>query len=259
MFPNRDRLDRYVEAGLIAGSGPGAALVGYPKADALVDGSLDRDAIFADLRLDPTLPTVIYAPTWSPHSSLNAIGEEIIEGLAAAGYQVIAKLHDRSYDRETRGSGGIDWAARLDRYRHHPLVRVRQDADATPLLFACDALVTDHSSIGFEYMLLDRPIVVVDRPELLQHSRISPDKVRRLRAATDVVRTADEVREAVTYALAHPWRHSPERRATAEALFYCAGTATDRAVTVLYELLDLDAPAALGEATATPAVFEAVS
>ncbi len=258
MFPNQDRLDRYVDAGLVARDGGAAALVGYPKADALVDGSLDRTHILAALELDPTRPVVMYAPTWSPHSSLNDMGEEIIEGLAGAGYQVIVKLHDRSYDRQARGSGGIDWSRRLDGYHGHPLVRVRQDADATPLLFVSDALVTDHSSIGFEFMLLNRPLVVVDCPELLRHSKISTDKVHRLRAAADVVTGAAEVAAAVSLGLAHPWRHAEARRATADALFYGAGTATRRAVSILYDLLGLAAPAA-AEGAGAHAVVEAAS
>ena len=31
MFPNRDRLQRYAEAGLIDGDSPQAALIGYPR------------------------------------------------------------------------------------------------------------------------------------------------------------------------------------------------------------------------------------
>jgi glycosyltransferase involved in cell wall biosynthesis len=242
MFPNEDRLRRYVDAGLVAADGRAAALVGYPKADALVDGSLDRETICAALRLDPRRPTVIYAPTWSPHSSLNVSGETIIDGLAAAGYQVIVKLHDRSYDRLPRGSGGVDWEARLARYHDHPRVRVPRRADATPLLFASDAMVTDHSSIGFEFLLLDRPLVIVDCPALIEHADINPEKVAQLRACADVVADAREVPQVVGNALADAWRHASARRSTADALFYDAGNATGRAVGLLYELLDLPGP-----------------
>jgi CDP-Glycerol:Poly(glycerophosphate) glycerophosphotransferase len=242
MFPNPDRLRRYVEAGLVPADGTRAALIGYPKADALVDGSLDRRTICESLGLDATRPVLLYAPTWSPYSSLNIQGERIIDALATAGHQLVVKLHDRSYDLEPRASGGIDWDRRLSEYRSHPLVRVVRQADATPLLFAADLLVTDHSSVGFEFMLLDRPIVVMDSPELLERSRISRDKVGRIRAAADLVRDAAELPDAVETALAEPVRHSQERRATAEALFYQPGTATDRAVDLIYSLLELPAP-----------------
>ena len=57
MFPNRDRLQRYAEAGLVdAGLARGRRSIGYPKVDCLVDGSLDRRAIERELGLDPELP-----------------------------------------------------------------------------------------------------------------------------------------------------------------------------------------------------------
>src|SRR5204863_9404359 len=53
MFPNRDRLLRYAQAGLVDADSERAALIGYPKVDCLVDGSLDRMAIQRSLGLDP--------------------------------------------------------------------------------------------------------------------------------------------------------------------------------------------------------------
>jgi CDP-glycerol glycerophosphotransferase (TagB/SpsB family) len=170
------------------------------------------------------------------------MGEEIVERLAAEGFQVIVKLHDRSYDMTPRGSGGVDWARRLARYDDHPLVRVVRHADATPLLFVSDAMVTDHSSIGFEFLLLDRPLVIVDCPALLTHSETNPEKVAQLRAAADVVRTPAEVPAAVRAGLADPRRLSRARRATADAFFYGAGSATARAVRIVYGLLQLPEP-----------------
>jgi glycosyltransferase involved in cell wall biosynthesis len=242
MFPNEDRLRRYVQAGLVPAAGPTAALVGYPKVDALVDGSLNRSAILEQFDLHGGRPVVLYAPTWSPHSSLNLMGEAVIDCLAAAGYQVIVKLHDRSYDRLPRGAGGIDWAKRLARYGSHPAVRVVRQADASRCLFAADALVTDHSSVGFEFMLLDRPIVVLDCPDLVAHARINREKVQQLREAADVVRTSTEVPDAVAAALAAPSRRSHVRRRVAETMFYRAGTATERATALLYDFLELPAP-----------------
>jgi hypothetical protein len=244
LFANEDRLRRYVEAGLVPREGPTAALVGYAKADALVDGSLDRGAICASLQLDPGRPIALYAPTWSPYSSLNVMGEHVIDVFVAAQCQVIVKLHDRSYDRLPRASGGINWAQRLGRYEPHPCVRVVRGADATPFLFAADVLITDHSSVGFEFMLLDRSLIAVDCPELLERSHVNPEKVRQLRSAADVIRSPGDLPDAVSAALSHPTRHSRERRQIASALFYRPGTATDRAVAIVYDVLGLEAPSA---------------
>ena len=252
MFPNRDRLLRYAEAGLIDLDGPEAALVGYPKVDCLVDGSLDREAIQQSLGLDPGLPTVLYAPTWSPYSSLHSIGTEVMFGLGRLGVNVIVKLHDRSYDQGDRASGGVDWRARLERVSRGQHLHVAQDADASPYLFAADLLVTDHSSVGFEFMLLDRPIVAIDCPVLIEKARVAADKVRLLQSAAAVVTDADGVVKAVGQELGDRDRLSGERRAIAAELFFCPGGATTRALKSLYDLLALPALDAL-TATDSPA------
>ena len=112
-FINERRLANCIGAGALDAGSPAIRLVGMPKVDCLVDGSLDRNRILADLQLDPALPTVLYAPTWSPASSLNIMGVALIEGLVERPVNVLVKLHDRSKDERTRFSGGINWPARL--------------------------------------------------------------------------------------------------------------------------------------------------
>jgi hypothetical protein len=248
LFPNRDRLRRYAEAGLIDADGPQAALVGYPKVDCLVDGSLDRWAIERSLGLDPSAPTVLYAPTWSPYSSLHSMGIEVITGLSKLGINVLVKLHDRSYDPGKRASGGVDWRMMLERLSVRGNVHVARGADASPYLFVSDALVTDHSSVGFEFMLLDRPVIVIDCPKLIEKARVSADKVNELRGAAAVARTAADVVALVGRELNHPARLSCQRRRIAEQLFYGAGGATGRAVQCIYDLLALPAPTTAPEA-----------
>lgn len=246
LFPNRDRLRRYAEAGLIDADSPQAALIGYPKVDCLVDGTLDRTSTLASVGLDESRPTVLYAPTWSPYSSLNTMGHDVIAALGQLDVNVIVKLHDRSYDSTTRGSGGVDWKAELVRVCRAHGARLVQDADASPWLHAADLLVTDHSSVGFEFMLLDRPIVVLDSPGLLAHARVNPDKVAMLRRAAFVAYDRDQIRSTVSTALDTPHAHRDDRRAVANELFYCPGSATQRAVQCVYDLLALPLPAEAG-------------
>ncbi len=248
MFPNRDRLDRYLEAGLVTEETGVPVLVGYPKIDCLVDGTLARHAIAARLRLEPGIPTVLYAPTWSPYSSLTGIGEELVGALARADFNVLVKLHDRSYDRSSRGSGGVDWAARLAPLADHPRVRVITDADAAPYLFVADALITDHSSIGFEYAVLDRPLIVIDCPELIANARVNPQKAALLQAAAEVRRTIPDLVRAVAEHLEHPQWHAGDRQRIAVDLFYRPGTAAARAAATVYDALEIEAPAAQPEA-----------
>jgi len=240
-FINADRLRRYVEAGVVA---PRAAVpVGFPKVDALVNGRYDAAAIHARLHLEMHRRTAIYAPTWSPASSLNLAGEAIVASLLDAGFNVIVKLHDRSLDpSEPRFSGGIDWRARFARIHCPGRIAFVEWADSSPLLAASDVMVTDHSSIGFEFCLLDRPIVIFDAPDLPRLARINPEKIALLRSAARVVRTAGEVGPAGLEELEHPESLADRRRAIARDMFHEPGTATERALGMVYELLELPAP-----------------
>ena len=240
-FVNTDRMRRYVDGGIVTREA--AVLVGFPKVDALVNGTYDPARIRTSLGLDPARPTALYAPTWSPASSLHVAGEAIVNNLVAAGLNVIVKLHDRSLDVDNpKFNGGIDWRARFAAMPHPGRMAFVELADSSPLLAASDVMITDHSSIGFEFYLLDRPLVVFDAPDLVAVARINPEKVALLRSGARVVRTAEEIGDAAIDELTHRDRRSAARRAIAREMFHDPGTATARAVTMVYELLELPLP-----------------
>src|SRR5215213_4142291 len=239
-FINRKRMRNFIAAGAIDPDSRAARLVGMPKLDCLLDGSLERGSALSSLGLDPARQTVLYAPTWSPYSSLNAIGEEMVARLTERGYSVIVKLHDRSRDPEFVHSGGVDWGARLE-----PILRscngmFATGSDACPYMAAADLLITDHSSVGFEYLLLDRPVVRIEMPELIARTDIHPDYVALLASASTTVHTALEAVAAVERELSEPASRSAARKQVASELFHEPGTATRRAVRELYEVLELD-------------------
>jgi CDP-glycerol:poly(glycerophosphate) glycerophosphotransferase len=254
-FANERRLRNFVRAGAIDRDSPAIRLVGLPKTDALVNGTWTRDAVLASLGFDPARPTVLYAPTWSPASSLNAMGADVIDALLGLGVNLIVKLHDRSRDPRPFYSGGVDWVARLApqlRGRHGVIA---SGHDISPYLVASDLMVTDHSSAGFEYLLCDRPLVRIHRPELIRTANIHPDYVALLASVSESVDTVAQAISAVERGLAAPAASSAARRAVAADLFYRPGGATARAVRYLYEAIALDpAPAAL-EAAAHPFVM----
>jgi CDP-Glycerol:Poly(glycerophosphate) glycerophosphotransferase len=240
-FINRRRLQNHIASGAIDPDSTAARLVGMPKIDCMVDGSLKRDAVLRSLGIDTGKTVILYAPTWSPYSSVNAMGVELVERLGEAGFAVIAKLHDRSRDRQYSFSGGVDWGERLDPALRRFGGHLATGSDACPYLVAADVLITDHSSVGFEYLLLDRPVVRIDMPELIQKTNIHSDYVRMLTEVSTSVTTAGQAVAAVEGGLANPASKSSARRAVADELFYEPGTATSRAVREMYEVLELDA------------------
>jgi CDP-glycerol:poly(glycerophosphate) glycerophosphotransferase len=252
-FVNERRLRNFIKAGAIDADSPAIRLVGYPKVDALVNGAWSRRAVLEELGLDPSRPTVLYAPTWSPASSLNVIGKALVAKLIAAlraDANILIKLHDRSRDVRERYSGGVDWVTELE-----PVVKSRPAAiapghDISPYLAAADLMITDHSSAGFEFLLRDRPIVRIHSPELIRDANIHPDYVELLASVSESVASVPEAVRAVERGLAAPDALGETRRAVAADLFYRPGGATARSVRQLYEAIELDPSPALVTAEA---------
>jgi len=237
-FINRDRMRRYLAANLV--SPEQASLVGYPKLDRLANRGYDAAAIRAGLHLAPGRRTALYAPTYSHASSLHLGGEAIVSALVNAGFNVIVKLHDRSLDPDPRYNAGIDWRARftaLERAHRPGHIRFTEAADSGPLLAAADLMVTDHSSIGFEYLVLDRPLLVYDAPDLPRAARINTEKIELLRSAATVVATPQHLASAASLALHESHRLSSARRQVAREMFFEPGRATGRSVALLRGLL----------------------
>ena len=250
-FVNRRRLANFVKAGAIDADSTAIRLIGMPKVDCVVDGSLERNAVLTGLGLDPARPTVLYAPTWSPASSLNTMGERLIAQLRTLPINLIVKLHDRSRDIRARYSGGIDWMARLTPLLSAAHAHLAQGADICPYLVAADVMVADHSSAAFEFLLRDRPIVRIHAPELIALANIHQDYVALLESASESVTTLAQAVMAVERALSDPSARSAARRAVAEDLFHEPGTATQRCMAALYDAVGLQ-PRSAPEPVSSP-------
>lgn len=242
-FVNERRLRNFLKAGAIEPDSPAIRLIGMPKTDCLVDGTFERDEVLLSLGLDPARPTVLYAPTWSPASSLNAMGVELVEGLRRLPINLIVKLHDRSRDLRERYSGGVDWVARLEPLMAGGQSVIAPGHDISPYLVAADLMLTDHSSAGFEFLLRDKPIVRIHRPALIELANIHRDYVDLLASVSDSVEGLDDALRAVVRGLADPAARGAQRAAVAADLFHGPGGATERSVKALYEVIELDAPA----------------
>jgi hypothetical protein len=239
-FVNQRRLRNFIAARAIEPDSPAIRMIGMPKVDCLVDGTFDRDAVLLSLGLDPARPTVLYAPTWSPASSLNAMGVELVNGLRRTPINLIVKLHDRSRDLRTRYSGGVDWVARLDPLMTPGCSVIAPGHDISPYLVAADLMITDHSSAGFEFLLRDRPIVRIHRPALIELANIHQDYVNLLAGVSESVERADDALAAVARGLEDPGARGRERSSAAADLFYQPGSATERSMTALYQVIELD-------------------
>jgi hypothetical protein len=229
-LPGMYHAKRYREQGLIRPGGSRAFITGFAKNDPLVDGSLDRGGLLRELDLDMSRPTLLYAPTGDKHNSLETMGEKVIAALAAADkWNLLIKLHDHPKRRK------IDWNRRLAPLES-TTVRVVRDDDVVPYLHAADLLITDASSVGTEFTLLDRPIVLLDVPKLIKgvvKRGGSADLALYSTRLGPVVAKARNVAQAVEDELGRPRRYSSLRQDIAEDVFYRPGSAAPRVAAVV--------------------------
>ena len=130
-FINASRMNRYVGAGVVS---PGqAVLVGYPKLDDLLNGRWAAADVRRSLGLDPALPTVLFAPTFSVAGALHVAGLDIIRTALERDVNVVVKLHDRSMTPDAHHTAGIDWPAAFAVFASHPRFALAHGADVAPI------------------------------------------------------------------------------------------------------------------------------
>lgn len=132
--------------------------IGLPRVDTQLRGSADR--VREELRtrglLNRDQAVVLYAPTWRPDVNFRAstaaaaaqldTSRAMHDALLDSEYQVLTKLHPGLLDQVTNEGG-------------RPVLTVPRTVDTNELLAATDVLVTDYSSIFFDFLSLDRPII----------------------------------------------------------------------------------------------------
>ncbi|MEU6814753.1 CDP-glycerol glycerophosphotransferase family protein [Streptomyces sp. NPDC046860] len=131
---------------------------GSPRNDALVGAGSSRGREFRRRHGIPEGNTVVlYAPTRRDHLRGGHVDRIGLAGFAAGlgeGHTLVVRLHPSLANGPARGAGLAELA------RRGVVVDATDEPDAAEVMLASDALVTDYSSIMFDYAVLDRPIVV---------------------------------------------------------------------------------------------------
>ncbi|WP_338897957.1 bifunctional glycosyltransferase family 2 protein/CDP-glycerol:glycerophosphate glycerophosphotransferase [Streptomyces sp. TG1A-60] len=165
--------------------------VGYPRNDALVRarGAVERPPLAAELGIPPDKKVLLYAPTFRQLGRRRFTLPFDVERFAETfgeEYVLLVRAHYLNHvvlPPSVRGRV-VDVSA------HH---------DVTPLLALADALITDYSSVMFDYALLDRPMLFLtyDYEEYVHEGRGTYVDLLE-RAPGPVVRTEDELHAVLT-------------------------------------------------------------
>lgn len=197
-----------------------------------ITGFVQTDPLFAPETTAPPieLPAgarcVLFAPTYNPSlSAAPLVGPDARQRICAARNDVtlVIKPHPTSFEQSP------DW---IDGWRRavagDPRVHLVDDpaADAAPWLRLADVLVSDVSSVAFQFLALDRPIVLVTNPAARNDTtHYDPEGIEwGWRDMADEVRDVENLADAVARALDGSDRFAGRRAGYRARLF---GTLTD--------------------------------
>jgi CDP-glycerol glycerophosphotransferase len=199
---------------------------GYPRNDRLVGYTSDeRDAIRRKLGI-PTYDTkvVLYAPTWRPNLR-NADGSwsqvDLFDVAVPEDTVVLYRGHTNT--------------SVMDKESAQNRIDVTKYPDVNELMIAADVLVTDFSSIMFDFSITQKPFIVL-APDIAQY-RQDPGFYFELAdlAPAPIVNTAEEVLEELSK-LPNNVEKFREKYATWREMFTAEedGHATQRVISTVF-------------------------
>lgn len=140
---------------------------GYPRNDALFasDRASRREAVRSQLGLSSDTLAVLYAPTWRDNAKVAGRGYKLVSHLEID--DLVAALPNQKVVVLLRGHANT--ASAKQALLSESVIDVTSHSDLNGLFLASDALVTDYSSIMFDYADTSKPILHLV-PDIVEYS-----------------------------------------------------------------------------------------
>ena len=216
-------LGRYGVRNLFTGR---ALISGYPRIDKLVNAT---DTLKADLRaqlgLDPDKPMVLFAPTYRGHWATPELETE----------EIIATIEAMKSDAYNLVFRGHYFAEKTLLEMDLPVTIAPHAIDSCQLLAITDVLVSDYSSIFYDFLITGRPVIHYI-PDWDDYVRTRGTYFGREALPGLDTETHDQLRAALAACIADPGAQISDRYRRARDL-YCHmedGRACDRVIEALF-------------------------
>ena len=217
-------------------------LIGLPKLDFYFQGRYaDKDSLLKKWGLDPSKPTVLFAPTYKP-TCLYIVKDDIFE--QTSDYNLIIKLHPYSWmgkyapHRQHR-----IYERRAKKYPHAVLLPY-DEYNIVPYYAAADTIISEASSTVFDFLAFEKTGIVFDLPcDRLKHSDGQPlleiDNRDFLKGAFVHIDSGKDIGQAVEKALNPTPEMIRQADSYREKYFYMLdGNAAKRMVDIIEKLYD---------------------
>lgn len=131
---------------------------GYPRNDSLVNDKKTRDSLRAELGVNKSETLVLYAPTWrDTRRTITGAwaGVNFFDAELPAGYRLMFRGHNNTVSAHRSGTAG-------------GAIDVTAYPNVNDLYLAADVLVTDYSSVMFDYSVTGKPMAFLV-PDLAEY------------------------------------------------------------------------------------------
>ena len=154
--------------------------IGYPKFDDYVNQNVDKEKYYNYLGLkDRSRKNILYAPTWEwGDGTLHKYGKKFCQEISKDFNLIIRPhYHDRKHIRRMKSwakKNGIEHI-----YFSNPANII--SSNSINDFFVSDLMISDTSSIIYEYLITKKPIIIANNN--YQHLHNMPDKMNILKIA----------------------------------------------------------------------------
>lgn len=206
---------------------------GFIKSDLLFGPqAMGREEFCARQGIDPKKKIILFAPTYNPElSAIPCLGDKIGD-LAGKDKELLIKLHnltDASWKEQYK-----------DLAESQANIHYLGDTDYSGMMHAADLLISDVSSIFTEFILLDKPVVLMDNPEMKSFAYYQPGEIEyQARSAAKCAKNVSELKKLVDSQLQNRGELSTRRKQFAAALDYGRdGKSAERAATAILDWIE---------------------
>lgn len=222
-------------------------LTGFTKCDPLIDPFDSTEKFCTDLGLSSGRKIVVFAPSFYPSSQEQLLGS--LENLSLE-FNIIVKLHHFSWYQKRYIYQSEAMTVLAERNKNIYLVPP-ETYNIIPFYQIADVLVTDVSSTMFEYLPMDRPIIMAEcftlrlKDKIFKKRFLRKIDLERMEAVdfTYKLNDPDDLLSLVYHVLDYPEEMKTQRlNAQVEYLYKVDGLASHRLVESLEEKLAQDRP-----------------
>jgi CDP-glycerol glycerophosphotransferase (TagB/SpsB family) len=150
--------------------------IGFPKLDEVLVKKIDKKKFLKKISLNPENKTIIFSPSWDKGLCLSDFKFTIVKMILEnyKNFNVIIKLHPSSLVKKDHKdysmlTQGINWNNEFSKLNLYKNIYFAKESNANDFLQVSDIMITDVSSIAWEFLAFRKPIIYYDSPNFYKY------------------------------------------------------------------------------------------